>query len=486
MFGQPQRMVVQKPNINPPRMSPQQEGPARLNQVVKPVSMMPMPVAIRPGENGPVSVPLPVVVYENVSRNKPNTNEIKPQDIGSLDNEERALADALVRITGKYGKFNEDKKGVYAAYTPAAENDLVDIGVKCSNCVFFKGNGVCKIIDKAVEADGRCRFAVIPPGVVNGNAFVKKEYNDFLDEEEVKWVEDIEEKYPSEFILGGLRNIVKKRGKKRRKYKALDEFDAEEYAIKEKTLGSEKEKFFVIPVSAEYAFEAKSLLDPILDYHRVDSFVDEYGIVLTSGITDKFIDAVDVAVKAIGSRLGRSIGSRAIDRPNIGSDRRKLGTGRIDIPTGGVRGSKKPTGSRLDIDGDGWADEGSTNPVWVGLRSGANKPKQRTPIWERNRRPSPPVPSRLRELSDDKKPESRRTPPPSPSKPKPTKTPSSPPISPRKKGKLSSGKDNDNAFLLKATMDKDTDAFFEGKHNGRDVSRHVSREQQKFQKGNSK
>ena len=443
MFGQPQRIVIQKPNINPPMMSPQQGQPSPQNRVTKPVPMMPMPVAIRPGQSGPVSIPLPVMVYEDSSNDKPKVS--KP-----LDNEERALADALVRITKKYGKFNEDKKGVYAAYTPAAENELVDIGVKCSNCVFFKGEGSCRIIDKAVEADGRCRFAVIPPGVVGGTAMDKKDYNDFLDEQEVKWVEDIEEKYPGEFIFGVLRNTVKKRRKKRRKYKELNEFDAEEYAIKEKTLGNQEEKFFYIPVDVENLFEVKSLLDPVLDYHRVDSFVDEYGVVLTSGITEEFVDAVEIAVKGIGTRIGKRIGSGLIDRPRIGSGRKKnnnrLGSGRIDIPTGGTRGARRPTGTDKDIDRDGWVDEGTTNPRWVGMSSGVSnqptpsgsgKPKKRTPIWERNRRPSPPIPSRLRELSDDKKPESRRTPPPAPSKPKPTKTPSAPP--PRGKEKLSSG-----------------------------------------------
>lgn len=365
LFGQPQRIVIQKPNINPPMIPSQQGKPSMHGRVTKPVPVMPMPVAIKPGENGPVSIPLPVVVYEDSSRNKPMTP--KP-----LDNEEQALADALVRITKKYGKFNEDKKGVYAAYTPAAENELINIGVKCSNCVFFKGEGSCKIIDKAVEADGRCRFAVIPPGVVGGSAIDKKEYNDFLDEQEVKWVEDIEEKYPSEFIFGVLRNVVKKRNKKRKKYKELNEFDAEEYAIKEKTLASGKEKFFYIPVDVEDAFEVKSLLDAVLDHHRVDSFVDEYGIVLTSGLTAESVDAINIAVKGIGTRIGKRIGSGLIDRPRIGDRRRRLGSGRIDIPTGGMRGTKKPTGNRLDVDGDGWADEGTTNPIWVGLRSGAN------------------------------------------------------------------------------------------------------------------
>ena len=80
--------------------------------------------------------------------------------------EEQALAEALVWVTTKYGKFDQDGDGVWAGYTPAYDNDKKDIGVKCSNCVFFQGTE-CKIISLEIEADAKCRFAVIPEGVVD-------------------------------------------------------------------------------------------------------------------------------------------------------------------------------------------------------------------------------------------------------------------------------------------------------------------------------
>lgn len=83
--------------------------------------------------------------------------------------EEQALAEALVWITSKYGKFDQDGDGVWAGYTPPADNDVKDIGVKCSNCVFYQGT-VCQIIALEIEAEGKCRFAVIPEGVVDGSA----------------------------------------------------------------------------------------------------------------------------------------------------------------------------------------------------------------------------------------------------------------------------------------------------------------------------
>jgi hypothetical protein len=80
--------------------------------------------------------------------------------------EEQALAEALVWVTSKYGKFDQDGDGVWAGYTPAYDNDKKDIGVKCSNCVFFQGTE-CQIISLEIEAEGKCRFAVIPEGVVD-------------------------------------------------------------------------------------------------------------------------------------------------------------------------------------------------------------------------------------------------------------------------------------------------------------------------------
>jgi hypothetical protein len=81
--------------------------------------------------------------------------------------EESDLAEALIEIADKYGKFNEDATGIWAGYTPPEENDVRGIGVKCSNCVLYMGNGSCRIIALEVEDEGKCRFAVIPDGVVD-------------------------------------------------------------------------------------------------------------------------------------------------------------------------------------------------------------------------------------------------------------------------------------------------------------------------------
>jgi hypothetical protein len=92
-------------------------------------------------------------------------NRVEPRH-HALSPEEKELADALVNIAERYGKFNEDKKGIWAGYDEASSNTVARIGVKCENCVLYAGAGQCRIILQTVEPEGKCRFAVIPDGVV--------------------------------------------------------------------------------------------------------------------------------------------------------------------------------------------------------------------------------------------------------------------------------------------------------------------------------
>jgi HK97 family phage prohead protease len=65
---------------------------------------------------------------------------------------------------------------------------------------------------------------------------------------------------------------------------------------------------YVIPVDIEDAFEFKQLIDPILDYYQVDAEVSEEGIVIKSGMTPDFVDAIDIATKASLGQMARNIG----------------------------------------------------------------------------------------------------------------------------------------------------------------------------------
>lgn len=98
---------------------------------------------------------------------------------GYIVEEEWDLADALVEIAEEHGKFNEDRTGIWAGYKPARLNKYAEMGVKCENCVLYRGGSECAIISFAVEPGGKCRFAVIPDGVVDpSKAPVEKEYQE--------------------------------------------------------------------------------------------------------------------------------------------------------------------------------------------------------------------------------------------------------------------------------------------------------------------
>lgn len=83
-----------------------------------------------------------------------------------LTEDEAALADALINVAERFGTFDEEGSGIWVGYESAEENEDKDIGVHCSHCVLYEGNGVCKILSMKVEELGKCRFAIIPDGVV--------------------------------------------------------------------------------------------------------------------------------------------------------------------------------------------------------------------------------------------------------------------------------------------------------------------------------
>lgn len=88
------------------------------------------------------------------------------QPRGIVVAEEKDLAEALIKIVEKHGKFNSDDTGVWGGYESAAENEKKEWGITCANCILYEGGSSCKIIDAEVEPGGYCRFALIPDGIV--------------------------------------------------------------------------------------------------------------------------------------------------------------------------------------------------------------------------------------------------------------------------------------------------------------------------------
>jgi hypothetical protein len=112
--------------------------------------------------------------------------------------EEQDLANALLEVVAKHGKFDQDGVGVWAGYTPADENEDARIGVTCVNCVFYtedeQGNDVCQIIALPIEDLGKCRLAVIPDDKIDKDAL--DEYKRSQDE-----LESVVSSLPAEMEL---------------------------------------------------------------------------------------------------------------------------------------------------------------------------------------------------------------------------------------------------------------------------------------------
>ena len=124
--------------------------------------------------------------------------------------EERDLAEALLEVVAKHGKFNEDQIGVWAGYSKPEDNEVASIGVKCANCVFYRGGSECAIIELPVEPEGKCRFAVIPEGVVNDDAVTLYDRNNleqdvddlyYADELSVVLGDESDYESPEQFVL---------------------------------------------------------------------------------------------------------------------------------------------------------------------------------------------------------------------------------------------------------------------------------------------
>jgi|GEM_PF-792239 len=352
MFGTPQRIQI-------PQITPQQPpviiqaNPSTTNtqpqRIIRPQQMPAIPVAIKPNPIGPgtVMIPLPKIEYEG---NQPKI------DKENLDKEESELRDALLKIVKRHGKFNEDSNGVWAGYYPPERNPVAGIGVKCSNCVMYEGGSSCKIISLPVHPEGKCRFAVIPNGVVKGDYSDQKAAADVEAKEQEDYLIELEVKYPGELLLAGLRGAISRlrRRKRRKKYKDLSEFNEEQI----------DEKGYCLEINQEDAFRVKQILDPIFDYYRAETFVDMDGIVIQSGLNYDLIDAIDTAftnndikkkllddgieVKNLGRRIASYGASRLIDRPRLGGGRGRGARG-FGIPEGDLNPE-----TREDRNRNGW------------------------------------------------------------------------------------------------------------------------------------
>ena len=96
--------------------------------------------------------------------------EVSSDLYAELEGDEKALVDAMLGVVGEYGRFGSEGSSVYVSYTPPEQNEDVNIGVKCGNCVFHyevEGGIACSAINAEIQDGGICRLSMIPPGYVN-------------------------------------------------------------------------------------------------------------------------------------------------------------------------------------------------------------------------------------------------------------------------------------------------------------------------------
>ena len=124
---------------------------------------------------------------------KDNVNKIAED----LAEPEAALADALCAVAMMHGPYDREGSGIYVGYESAEENDDKEIGVICKNCVLYCGDGMCKILNQKVEDYGKCRFAVIPDGLINSEM-----------EDDGKEEEDDSEEEPMSALISLIRDLL--------------------------------------------------------------------------------------------------------------------------------------------------------------------------------------------------------------------------------------------------------------------------------------
>jgi hypothetical protein len=84
-----------------------------------------------------------------------------------LPDDEKYFADALLHIAETYGPLDREDGAIWVGYVSAEQNEDASIGVKCQNCALVASENKCAILSQAIELEGNCRLAVIPPGYVN-------------------------------------------------------------------------------------------------------------------------------------------------------------------------------------------------------------------------------------------------------------------------------------------------------------------------------
>jgi hypothetical protein len=88
----------------------------------------------------------------------------KDDDGGYLAPVQRLLYESLEVVAETFGKFGPGADAHGAHYM--TDNPFAAQGMKCANCVFFKGGGGCEILTIRVAPEAVCKFWIIPEDLI--------------------------------------------------------------------------------------------------------------------------------------------------------------------------------------------------------------------------------------------------------------------------------------------------------------------------------
>jgi hypothetical protein len=94
-----------------------------------------------------------------------------------------------------------------------------------------------------------------------------------------------------------------------------EKIDAVIDILKGMTGKSDNQQVFTIACEPHEAFYIKSAIDPVLDYHRLDVEIDEYGIHVVNGLSTESISALTKAAESIETITTKAGGSKKYKRP---------------------------------------------------------------------------------------------------------------------------------------------------------------------------
>ena len=209
--------------------------------------------------------------------------------------------------------------------------------------MFGKPERVSALMEDSNPAPSAPQVPMMPQAVTYGNSGPDFTTIASASQDEEKTLED----EITDFLLDGIEGKVGRTINTRNLGKLKNVVQLLQDVISSSEKEVEVKSDLIIEIEPENAFAAKSLLDPIMDYHRVESHVSTKGIVITSGVTQEFIDAVETMQKSLGARIGKRVGSTG----GGGATGKVRGAGRA------LTGTFDP--NAVDADGDKLVQEGT-------------------------------------------------------------------------------------------------------------------------------